>query len=482
MKIKVFLLASIISFGFSTAEAQSLRIVYDFNKDEITYYKTKPGDKKGEEISQPIVGRNKLLKLEVTNFNKFVYAANCEFASSKTEESSNVNLFSTIMPLVFPGSSQSFFSSLGGAPPDVGRGGRGLLSSRTAAASYADLQEAYASLSKLESSVSNLDYAIKKLNELKYNGYLPTDTIVKMSDHLVEMVMSQKAVNPSDFSDLVVLYNDRYNNGTQQLRNASNNFLAAYDEYAMTHENEKFVGRELKSYATGLQSKLNAFSNETSAIDITDKINTLENLYTSIKTTSFVFNASQMASDDEIKINIIFYENPQGEQANLTELESLKKVKEKSIRVTVKGDMKINSSIGLGFPYFGTNDNFINKDSVITSQEGNNYSPNLAAYINFYPYSGRIANLGGTFGVGVPLTDKNRNLNIFMGLSGLFGTDNRIALHGGLTLGQVKSLDQGHEVGDKLLSSTQEVPIRNTWQWGAFAGISFSLANLQSQQ
>jgi len=479
MKIKVILLAALFALNLSVSKAQSLRIVYDFNKDEITYYKTKPGDKVGVEISQPIVGRNKMVKFEVTNFNKFVYAANCDFESSVSEETSSVNLFNTIMPLVFPGSSQTFFSSLGGAPPEVGRGGRGLLSSRSALMAYEDLQEAYASLSKLESSVNNLDYAIKKLNELKYNKYLPTDTIVKMSDHLVQMVLAQKTVNPSDFSDLVVLYNDRYSNSTQQLSNASNSFLSAYNEFAVKHDSESFEGRGLNEYAKGLQTQLNAFTSETSAQDVTDKINTLENLYTSIKTTSFVFNASQMAEDDQILIKIGFYENPVEQQADLSNLDALKKVKEKTIRVTVKGDMKINSSIGLGFPYFGTNENYINKDSIITSQEGNNYSPNLAAYINFYPYSGRIANLGGTFGVGVPLTDKNRNLNIFMGLSGLFGSENRIAIHGGMTLGQVKSLDQGHEVGDKLLSSTQEVPIRNTWQWGAFAGISFSLANLQ---
>lgn len=468
--------------GGGFASAQSLRIVYDLTKDEVTFYRTKPSDKEGKPISQAVVGRNKMVKLEVINFNKFVYAADAQFVSNEVESSSGVDFFNTIAPLVLPGgTSKAFFNSLGGDLPDDTRGG--VLATRGASTAFEDLQAAYTTLSKLENDVSNLDYAIKRLNELKYNPYLPADTIKHMSERLVEMIMSRPAVKPGDFADLVVLYNDRYNQGTQQLSTASNKFLSAYNSYAASRGETDFEGKGLDEYARNLQTKLNAYTNETTVQDLTDKINSLENIYTSIQMTTFVFNSMQMAKDDEIEIKLNIYENPKEDEvpanADLQNLDVLTKVKEKTFTVTVKGDMKINSSIGLGFPYFDSNNSFINKDSVITTQAGNNYSPNLAGYINFYPYSGRVANIGGTFGVGVPLTDQNRNLNIFLGLSGLFGTDNRIALHGGLTLGQVKSLDQGYEVGDKLLSPIQEVPVVNTWQWGAFAGISFSLANLQ---
>lgn len=469
------------AFGLVAVQAQSLKIVYDFNKDDVRFYRVTPG-KADVEISQATVGRNKMVKVEVVNFNKFVYAASCEFETSKSDETSSVNLMGMISPLVFPGGTQSFFTTMGGKEPEVGRGG--LLSTRSASSAFDELQEAYNTLSVLESSVNNLDYAIKKLNDLKYNPYLPTDTIKSMSDHLVEMVLLRNSVNPSDFSDLVLAYNDKYKSGVVQLRKSSSAFLKAYDEYASSRGGTGFEGQELKEYTLSLQNQLNAFTESIGADDIAEKINALEDLYTSIKTTTFMFNASQMAKDDELEITLNFFENPkEGEvpqTADLNALDDLKKIKDKKLAVTVKGDMKINSSIGLGFPYFVNNESFVNRDSVITSQEGNNYSPNFAAYMNFYPYSGKMANLGGTFGVGLPLTSENRTINMFMGLSALFGSENRIALHAGATLGQMKVLDQGYLVNDKLLSATQEVPLRNVWQWGAFAGISFSLAEIQN--
>ncbi|MCB9245288.1 MAG: hypothetical protein H6606_02560 [Flavobacteriales bacterium] len=475
---KGFLL--LLAFGLVQAKAQSLRIVYDFNKDDVRFYRVVP-EKDDVEISQPVVGRNKMVKVEVVNFNKFVYAANCQFEASTSKESNTVNLMGMISPLIFPGGTQTFFTTMGGKEPEVGRGG--LLSTRSASAAYDELQEAYTTLSALESSMNNLDYAIKKLNDLKYNPYLPTDTIKSMSDHLVEMVLVRNSVNPSDFSDLVLAYNDKYKSGVSELRKSSGNFLKACDEYANSRGGMQSEDQELKEYALSLQNRLNTFTQEISAQDITEKINTLEALYTSIKTTTFTFNASQMAKDDELEIKLNFYENPKEDEipqtANLNAMDQLKKIKDKTLTVTVKGDMKINSSIGLGFPYFVNNESFVNRDSIITAQEGNNYSPNFAAYMNFYPYSGKIANLGGTFGIGLPLTTDNRTINMFMGLSALFGSDNRIALHAGATLGQLKVLDAGYQVNDKLLSATQEVPLRNIWQWGAFAGISFSLTELQ---
>jgi hypothetical protein len=132
----------------------------------------------------------------------------------------------------------------------------------------------------------------------------------------------------------------------------------------------------------------------------------------------------------------------------------------------------------MAFPYFNDNNVFINKDSSITAVEGNNFTPNIAAYLNFYPYSGRNATIGGTFGVGVPISSDSKNFNFLMGASTIFGSNNRLVLNFGATLGQVNALDQGYEVGDKLQDALVDVPTRNAYQWGGFIGISFSLVDL----
>lgn len=469
----------LICMGSYTARAQSLRIVYDFIKDDVTYFRTKPGDKIGKEISSPVVGRNKIVHVEVVNFNKFVYTANSTFTSKLIAEESEMSLMSIIAPLVMPAGSGTFFTSLGGKLPDeVSRGG--LLSSQEASDAYDDMREAYTLLDQLESNVKSMDYAIKKLNALRYNPYLPTDTIVRMADYLIETIFKKPAVRQSDFSDAILTFNNRYSAARNSLNSSSTKFLIAYDEYASNTEGD-FEGMGMDETVRSFRTNLNEPSNQVDPEYITERIDLLETIYTSIKSTNFAFNTSQAAKDDEIELVLGFYQNPVNADssgpaiANLTNLSLLSLVKDKKINIIVRGDMKINTSVGLGFPKFRSSVDYFNRDSVISSQSGGDYSPNLAAYVNFYPYTGRIVNIGGTFGIGVPLNDQNRNVNMFMGGVALFGSKNRVSIHGGLTLGQVKNLDEGYIVGDHLLSATQEVPIRNSWEWGGFVGISFSL-------
>lgn len=484
MKTRIFTLLSValLWFGsglFELANAQSLRIVYDFIQDDIHYYRTKPGDPIGKEISSPIVGRNKMVTVEVKNFNNFVYTANATYVSKKVEEGSDMSLMNIITPLVAPGTSGVFFSSLGGTLPDeVGRGG--LLSTFDASEAYDDMQAAYAEFQSIESNLKTMEYAIRKLNKLRYNPYLPTDTIVQISDHLIEMIFNKSTVNPTDFTDAILSYNNRIGVATSTFNKASGRFLQAYAEYDSMTEGS-FEGQGLDRSVATFRSQINNAATQIDPEYIAERIDVLESIYTSIKTTSFSFNSSHAAKDDQLDLIMSFYLNPAtsdssgAAMANMNNLDALSKVKDKKINVIVRGDLKINTSVGLGFPNFGTNQEFVNRDSVITAQSGSSYAPNLAAYVNFFPYTGRVANFGGSFGIGVPLNDKTRSVNMMLGGMALLGTDNRVALHAGVTLGQVSVLDQGYTEGDKLLTANQEVPLRNNWEWGTFVGISFSL-------
>jgi hypothetical protein len=475
-----------ICTSLGTVRAQSLRIVYDFIKDDVTYYRTKPGDKKGKEISSPIVGRNKMVQVEVVNFNKFVYTASSTFTSQKVEEQSDMSLMNIISPLVMPAGSGSFFTTMGGTlPTEIGRGG--LLSMEDASSAYDDMNVAFRTMNELENNIKSMDYAIRKLNSLRYNAYLPTDTIVELADHLVETIFKKPTVRQSDFTDAIVAFNTSYSKASASLSASSLRFLNAYGEYDSNTEGD-FEGKGMDKMVRQFRT---AVVDPSIGIDpdvMTARIDLLETIYTSIKSNNFAFNASHAAKDDEVELLLKFFQNPASTDstgpalANLTDESLLALVKDKKINIIVRGDMKINTSIGLGFPKFSSSEEFFNKDSVITSQSGSSYSPNLAAYINFYPYTGRIANLGGTFGIGVPLNDPNRNVNMLMGAVALFGSKNRVAIHGGLTLGQVKKLDEGFAVGDYLLSATQVVPTRNNWEWGGFVGISFNLVRAAETQ
>ena len=155
---------------------------------------------------------------------------------------------------------------------------------------------------------------------------------------------------------------------------------------------------------------------------------------------------------------------------------SLSQVKEKNINIVVRGGVKVNTSVGMAFPGYKTTNEYTNRNDTIRVQPGSKYAPNIGAFVNFYPYTGRTLQLGGTFGVGVPLQAEQRDMNMFMGLSALLGCDSRVALHGGFSLGQVKKLDGGFNAGDSYVSSDLLVPTRNVWEWGSFVGISFNIS------
>jgi hypothetical protein len=51
-------------------------------------------------------------------------------------------------------------------------------------------------------------------------------------------------------------------------------------------------------------------------------------------------------------------------------------------------------------------------------------------------------------------------------------------LNAGASLGQVTQLDMGLQNGEMLDNEFMDVPTRQVWQWGAFLGISFSVADV----
>jgi hypothetical protein len=466
-----------------TAYSQSLRIVYDFIQDDVRYYKTKPGDGIGKEISSPVVGRNKIVTVEVINFNKFVYAADAIYTSKVVEKQSDMGFLDIVSPLVNPIGSGSFFTALGGTLPEgVGRGG--LMATRGASSAYDDILDAYNKLSNIESDMKSVAYAITKLNKLKYNPYLPTDTIVNMTNTIVAQIFNKSVMNPSDFSEVIVRYNKNYTGSVSNLKTASIAFLNEYNSYASRNEGS-FNGKGLDEAVRAFNAEVNTISKTFNPDYITAQIDYLETVYTSIVSTRYKFNSSHAAKDDEIDLSLNFYKVPVDEEGNhlsvdRSKLAELAKIKEKNINIVVRGDIKVSSSVGLAFPKYQSTDEYIYRDSSILSVAGSQFSPNLGAYVNVYPYSGRTLQIGGSFGVGVPLQEEQKSVNMYMGLTALLGSDSRVGIHAGASLGQVKKLGQGYNLGDALLPGDLTIPLRNVWEWGTFIGISFNIAKTGS--
>jgi hypothetical protein len=463
------------------AIGQNLLVKFDFLKDDFAFYEVKPG-KPPVLIAKPVVGRNNTVKIEVINFNQFVFAARCSFESGEASDNTQVNFLSILAPMVLPQTGASFLAQFGkvGTPEESARGG--LFSDPNASQSYLGVTESYNALYELERTIRNVDFSLSKLNELKYNRYLPTDSIKSMSNIMVTKILQKNSASHNDFADAIDRLTDAYNTNLSSFKLSSKEFDEAYDRYLNTRGGSSFIGQGTKENLKGLSEDVEKMETVINDNFIAKKMNLLENMYESIMNARFQFNASESAEKDYLNIKLEMFELPLGENGypkavSLDNLDAQIKTKIKKLKIVVKGDLKVNTSIGVAFPYYEDNTNFINKDSIIVGQSGNNYAPNITAFMNFYPYNGKLAQFGGTFGLGIPITEENRNMNVFLGASGLFGSKNRIVLNLGASLGQVNKLDDGNLEGDKLLSNTQEVPIRKVWQWGAFIGISFALSN-----
>ena len=138
--------------------------------------------------------------------------------------------------------------------------------------------------------------------------------------------------------------------------------------------------------------------------------------------------------------------------------------------------MKISPSVGITFPtYFGAaKDYFARGDSTIVETNGDNFIPNIAAFVNFYPYTGRAVNIGGSFGIGIPIKGETISPSFLLGPNLVIGNKYRIAVSAGMSTGPVKRLERGYEVG-QVLNEFQEIETRSKYAVGFYSSMSFTI-------
>jgi hypothetical protein len=451
-----------------TAFGQKLIIQYDYIKDDYAFYSesTKGIRKK---IAKPVVGRNHVVKVEVVNFNPFLYRATANFDMKSTVESPQFNFASLISPIGMVGNPSSFLSDVL-APPQT-RSAQ-VFTTAQSKADFDKVKTIYAQMKRAETLLTNLDYLGRKLDQLKNSRYMPGDTIKNTCDLIIADILEVKpdhdlSADLFNASQLLVGRNMKLK--ADELDMAVKRFDVYIASFKASQGKMTAVNTsEIESFMHTAQSSALKFASSlpqnTELLE--QKLYYLEEVYQAIKNTPYQFNANTVAKGDEVEVEMTFFD---------ISSDTEKEIKTKKLQVLVAGDLKVTTSVGLGFPFYNENFDYVNRDSFIVQVPGNTNTPNLAAYMNFYPYNGRTLQLGGTFGVGFPISQTSRNFNFLMGASAVIGTSNRVAIHGGATLGQVNTLDNGYEVGNKLGDAISAVPTRNTYDWGYFVGISFGI-------
>ena len=98
--------------------------------------------------------------------------------------------------------------------------------------------------------------------------------------------------------------------------------------------------------------------------------------------------------------------------------------------------------------------------------------------INFYPVIGDNFNVGGSFGLSIPIADDVNGVNFLLGPSVFLGRQSRLSLSGGVAYGPVNRLTNGLEIDQTTTLSSLDNFTKKVYDFGYFFGISFSLFDI----
>ncbi|MBK8146374.1 MAG: hypothetical protein IPK62_15995 [Bacteroidetes bacterium] len=472
--------------AFQTIKAQDLIVEYDFIHDKFVYIEN------GKTVVKPQVKKNSEIKVMVKNLNPFVFIARCNWSETVEEDNSSMSGIAGLFT-GFAGGTEMLSGLISGLNTDVftlaaDRSDVSMFTKYQAAQS--DMKAAmksYNNLFDIEQSLVRTEFTTKKLKKLKYNPYMPSDSLKAVTQILT--LNALKAKNQQDYKISATSFLQKatevQNNMMFEftnLKTASTNFIAAYNAFAASNGTD-FSEAGLDVTIKDMLAKATEMTDKYTGDQIHNTIEDLEFQYESIIYTPYEYVCNYMANGDHLNLDLDFWEtSPYSRSQEYyasggDAVDTLRKIRTKSVNILVRGDMKINTGVGLGFPtYFNKNQTYSNRDSIITSTPGNNYAPCISTFISFYPYSGKNVHWGGCFGVGIPVQNEGTsNLNFFLGGSAVLGSNSKVGIHAGLAIGQLDILNNGQKTGDNLGDIYALPATKRQFSTGAFFGISFAL-------
>lgn len=449
---------------------EKYRIQYDYKTDNFEYFKLDKSNKIIDTLNNPKFKRNSYVQIKLLNVNPFAINIKTD-VKEETIHTSGGNGFN--------------FSNLLGGISSVS-GSDLNLNVTELPSNNSFLKGVNASrgenisnkFSELNALSTNVDAMKKTLLANLTNPNLDKETILKNLLQVASMQEDVRITDPKQNFHVYLASVKKILN--EDASSIASNINDIKDELeAKTADNTTLSRGELKAQNTNfsnlesLLNQLNASSNWTS-----DNLNKIESLYTSLEASSFEQTYDYEISADKVNLELQFL---QSEFANkLDDDDNLTAVKTRHLKLLSKGGFKINTSVALTLNNFKSksNDFYIDDNGVIGAESNNYFTPNLSTMINFYPVIGENLNLGGSFGISIPIADAVNGVNYLFGPSIILGSESRLALSGGVAYGPVKRLINGFKVGDTTTLNDVDSFTKNVYDFGFYFGISFSIFNV----
>ncbi|WP_405563801.1 hypothetical protein [Polaribacter sp. Asnod6-C07] len=451
---------------------EKYRVTYNYQTEVINYYKLDKLNNIEDTLKSPKFKRNSLIELRLTNVNPFAVNIKTDVKEETIHPKMSGFNFSSLLGNVNSLSGESLNLNVGSVAGENSFLSRG--KDPQAAKSRGDkLSNQFSDLNKLTTNIDAIEASFRS-NLLNPN--FDKTEILKNLKESSSKFMDARIPNPKE-NYYTFLYNldNAVKEDTRELQNEIANISSEIDE---TLDSEKPMSRgELVQTNNAfknleaLKLSLNAKQTNTS-----ESLNTIKNLYTSLEASNFEQTYDYIIEADKVGIELKFIQSElaqtEGAEANL--------IKTRSLNLFSKGGFKINTSVALTLNNFGSKSKefFIDENNIIGEDTGNGSTPNLSTMINFYPVISESFNIGGSFGVSIPVSGEARGINFLLGPTIFLGSKSRLSLSGGVAYGTVTKLKNGLEVGDTATFTDIDLFTKSVYDFGYYFGISFSLFEL----
>ena len=149
------------------------------------------------------------------------------------------------------------------------------------------------------------------------------------------------------------------------------------------------------------------------------------------------------------------------------------------IRVGVRGGLVVSTSVGLSVgQFFERPQSYLVREGVIVADEEDAFLPIVNTLLHFHSYGDRGLRVGGTIGVGLPLSgsDASRTATFLLGPTFILGDRDKVFLSLGLLGGRVGRLPEGLRAGDAFTFPNGLLPeLKERYELGYFLGVSYRL-------
>ncbi len=504
--IKLFFIFCLVSIGCLNAQDNTgLTIEYNLFSDNIVYKMN------GEIITKPYVKKNENITVIVREFNPYITKAVVAVDQISYNQSSG-----SLNPTEFSVGASDEFSFMGnllgglsmGAdvaseydylPGSRGASSKDVMESKNTfnnltsklAQVESKLNQSYNKLVLFEQAQKSRNLAVTDIAKLKTNANIKPSRVKELIEEEIQYAFAKQKHEKIGIDDLIdeMKKEEEIKSSVKNYENAQTDYKALASEWGRFSTSLKIINgsdddqlKYIYGATDSIVDEMKQNVDHFKTVNISDNLNyvaedhqaamsELRQVYEELQNNSFTYTFPPIqAEGDQVVVEVSF------SKRNETDMfENYKNLKQ---TIPVSGGYKITGGIGLAFGAFSKPTyQYSVIDNRIVADEKDEFIPVIASFAHFYKQSLSSVNIGGSFGVGLPILGGNtiQSASFFMGPTLLIGQSQRLLITGGIMGAKVERLSSGFQAGDIFDGFTEILPLTQKYELGYFVAVSFNV-------